>query len=409
MPALEQIDPKVIGLRLAEARRARGVTQEDAAAQLGCSRPTLIAIEKGTRQPKSEEIVLLAKLYGQKVSDIVRPGEPLADLQPHLRAVAQQMKVEDSEIAAGIAALQRFAEDYRRLERILRVSLPMNYPEVVTIGRGSPVSLAEDVADQERRRLGVGDQPVIHLRSLLEAEVGLRIAYENLPSRVAGMFAYSSDMGGVILVNRKHPPERRRATMLHEYGHLITDRFKPGIDYLSYPGRKPANERFAEAFSMAFLMPSTSVRRRFNQIVNESGDFQIADLCRLSHFYYVSVEAMTLRLEGLGLIPKGVRDHLKESRFEVRRAVQMLNLQQHPVADACLPDRYVFLAVQAFDQGELSEGDLASLLRCDRVSARETVNKYLTTTEMSDDGQVRSVQMETHYSLLGEKQPSSAE
>lgn len=406
MPALEQIDPKVIGLRLAEARKARGVTQEDAATHLGCSRPTLIAIEKGTRQPKGEEIVVLAKLYGQKVSDLVRPGEPLADLQPHLRGVAQQMKL--SEVAEGIAALQRFAEDYRRLESILNVSLPANYPEVVTIGRGSTVALAEDIADQERRRLGVGDQPVIHLRSLLEAEVGLRIAYEDLPSKVAGMFAYSSEMGGVILVNRKHPPERRRATMLHEYGHLITDRFKPGIDYLSYPGRKPANERFAEAFSMAFLMPSTSVRRRFNQIVNESGDFQIADLCRLSHFYYVSVEAMTLRLEGLGLIPKGVRDHLKESRFEVRRAVQMLNLQQHPVTDERFPDRYVFLAVQAFDQGELSEGELASLLRCDRVSARETVNKYLTTTEVSEDGEVRSVQMDTQYSLLGE-QPSSAE
>ncbi|MDA1231247.1 MAG: XRE family transcriptional regulator [Planctomycetota bacterium] len=409
MPNLEQIDPKVIGPRLTDARKARGVTQEDAATHLGCSRPTLIAIEKGTRPPKAEEVVVLARLYGQKVSDIVRPGEPLADLQPHLRAVAQQMKVDGSEVGLGIAALQQFAEDYRRLERILCVSLPTNYPEVVTIGRGNPVSLAEDVADQERRRLGVGDQPVIHLRSLLEAEIGLRIAYEDLPSPVAGMFAYSGEMGGIIVVNRKHPPERRRATMLHEYGHLITDRFKPGIDYLSFPGRKPANERFAEAFSMSFLMPSTSVRRRFNQIVNESGDFQIADLCRLSHFYYVSVEAMALRLEGLGLIPKGVRDHLKESRFEVRRAVQMLNLQQHPVTDNRFPDRYVFLAVQAFGQGALSEGELASLLKCDRVSARETVNKYLTTTEVSDDGEVRSVQMETQYSLLGKKQPSSAD
>jgi hypothetical protein len=159
---------------------------------------------------------------------------------------------------------------------------------------------------------------------------------------------------------------------------------------------------------LKILMPSTSVRRRVNQIVNESGDFQIADLCRLSHFYFVSVEAMTLRLEGLGLIPKGVRDHLKESRFEVRRAVQMLNLQQHPVTDNRFPDRYVFLAVQAYDQGELSEGELASLLRCDRVSAREVVEQFLTTTEVSDDGEVRSVQMESQYSLLGEKQPSPA-
>ena len=88
---------------------------------------------------------------------------------------------------------------------------------------------------------------------------------------------------------------------------------------------------------MAFLMPATSVRRRFNQIVNDSGDFQISDLCRLSHFYFVSVEAMTLRLEGLTLIPKGVRDHLKESGFEVRRAAEMLNLEQHPGSGGTLP------------------------------------------------------------------------
>jgi Zn-dependent peptidase ImmA (M78 family)/transcriptional regulator with XRE-family HTH domain len=407
MAVIDQTDPKLVGLRLTEARKARGVTQEEAAKQLGCSRPTLIAIEKGTRPAKSEEIVSLASFYGQKVSDIVRPGEPLSDLQPHLRAVASQMKVDESEVGEAIASLQRFAEDYRRLELILSVSLPTNYPEVVTLGRGSPVSLAEDIADQERRRLGVGDQPIVHLRSLLEAEVGLRIAYEDLPSRVAGMFAYSSEFGGVILVNRKHPPARRRATMLHEYGHLITDRFKPGIDYLSYPGRKPANERFAEAFSMAFLMPSSSVRRRFNQIVNESGDFQIADLCRLSHFFFVSVEAMTLRLEGLGLIPKGVRDHLKESRFEVRRAAEMLNLEEQPITDNQFPRRYMSLAVQAYDKGELSEGELSALLRCDRVTAREIVERFLTTTEISDDGQVRRVQLEPQFSLLGEQETAS--
>jgi Zn-dependent peptidase ImmA (M78 family) len=335
------------------------------------------------------------------VSDIVRPGEPVGDLQPHLRAVAQQINAEDEGIAAAIAALQKFAEDYHRLERLLNVPLRMNYPPEVQIGRGNVIALAEDVAAQERLRLGLGDQPVIPVRSLLEAEVGLRIVYEDLPSKIAGMFGFSSEFGGVIAVNRKHPPQRRRATLIHEYGHLITDRFKPGIDHLTFQGRKPANERFAEAFSMAFLMPATSVRRRFNQIVNESGDFQIADLCRLSHFYNASVEAMTLRLEGLGLIPKGVRDHLKESGFEVRRAEAMLNLQQHPSTDNRFPDRYVFLAVQAYDKGGISEGELCDLLRCDRVTAREIVDRLLTTTSVSDEGEVQQIQLETHRSLLG--------
>lgn len=395
---LDHLDPKILGQRFTDARKASGITQDDAAKQIGCSRPTLIAIEKGSRTAKPEEIIALAKLYSKTVSEIVRPGEPLADLQPHLRAVAQDMNAGERETAQAISALQKFAEDYNRLERLLGVKLRLNYPHEVELGsRVDVVSLAEDEAIKERQRLGLGDQPVIHLRSLLEAEVGLRIIYEDLPSRIAGMFAFSRDFGGVVAVNRKHPPERRRATLLHEYGHLITDRFKPGIDYLAYPGRKPANERFAEAFSMAFLMPATSVRRRFNQTVNDRGDFDIADLCRLAHLYFVSVEAMTIRLETLDLIPKGVRNYLKESRFEVRRANELLSLQKNPVTDDRFPDRYIFLATQAFDRGELSEGELAAILRCDRVSAREIVEKRLSTTgDVSDDGSVRRMDFESH-------------
>jgi len=401
MLQLEQLDPVVLGQRLAEARKARGITQEEAANHLGYSRPTFIAIEKGTRPPQSEDIVKLASLYGRKVNDLVRMGEPLSSLQPHLRAVARQMDADSQEVGEAIARLQQFAEDYHRLEQLLKLPLPTNYPAEVKLNPAvDPTDVAEDIAVQERQRLGLGDQPVIHLRSLLEVEVGLRIVYEDLPSQIAGMFAYSSDFGGIVAVNRKHPPERRRASMLHEYGHLITDRFKPGIDYLSYEGRKPGNERFAEAFAMAFLMPATSVRRRFNQVLTESNDFQIADLCRLSHLYFVSVEAMAIRLESLRLIPKGVRDHIKESGFKVRRAADLLRLAPQPETSERFPDRYFSLAVQAYDQELLSEGELASLLRCDRVTAREIVARQLTSLDVNDQGERQQMQLVTQGSLL---------
>ena len=85
MLQLETIDPRILGLRLAEARKARGVTQEDVSAYLNYSRPTYIAIEKGERPAKAEEIVKLAAYFGRKVSELVRPGEPVIDFQPHLR------------------------------------------------------------------------------------------------------------------------------------------------------------------------------------------------------------------------------------------------------------------------------------------------------------------------------------
>ena len=138
---------------------------------------------------------------------------------------------------------------------------------------------------------------------MLEWDVGLRIFYTgDLPSNIAGMYAYSAELGACVLINRCHPPERRRVSMLHEYGHLLlsTDRYRPGIDYLAMPGRKPANERFAEAFALCFLMPATSVRQRFHGILTSSGDFQVADLCRLKHHYFVSLEAMTLAARATG-------------------------------------------------------------------------------------------------------------
>src|SRR5258708_38667959 len=113
------------------------------------------------------------------------------------------------------------------------------------------------------------------------------------------MYGWTGDLGCCILINRKHPPQRRRASMVHEYGHLIVDRYKPGIDYLSTAGRKPANERFAETFGLSFLMPASSEPSKFHAIVTSTGDFRVADLYPLIHFYFVSVDAMPLRLEKL--------------------------------------------------------------------------------------------------------------
>lgn len=190
--------------------------------------------------------------------------------------------------------------------------------------------------------------------------------------------------------------------MLHEYGHLIVDRFKPGIDYLAMSGRKPANERFAESFALSFLMPASSVRQRFHDIVTTSGDFQVADLCRLCHFYFVSVEAMTQRLEQLGLIPKGSRQNMKESRFAPRQAAAMLELPSHPATPDVYPERYKYLAVHAFEQEKISQGQLARFLRCDPVTAREIVAQCLTSSLMDDEGNEQKVRLEFQRSLLSD-------
>jgi len=407
MPQPDTLDPRILGQRITEARKARGKTQEEVAEFLGCSRPTYIAIEKGERLAKTDEIVKLAPFLGRKVNDLVRPTEPVVDLQPHLRAVAERMKgTDEPALQAAIADLQEFAEDYRDLERMMNAPLRFNYPPEISLDtRIDAAELAEGAASQERLRLGLGDQPIISLRSTLEWDVGLRIFYsDKLPSAIAGMYAYTADLGCCILINRKHPPERRRASLLHEYGHLhlSVDRYRPGIDYLSMSGRKPANERFAESFALNFLMPASSVRLRFHDIVTMTKDFQVADLRRMSHFYFVSVEAMALRLEELGLIPKGSWLYLKEAKFAPRQAAELLGLQPLPTNDELYPERYKYLAVHAYARSEIGDSELAHYLRCDIVTAREVVSRTLTSRELESTGEEGQLRLDFDRSLLSD-------
>jgi Zn-dependent peptidase ImmA (M78 family)/DNA-binding XRE family transcriptional regulator len=411
MPQTDKLDPRILGKRIAEFRKARGKTQEEVAAFLGCSRPTYIAAEKGEREVKSDEVVKLAAFFGRNVHELVRPAEPIVDLQPHLRAAAGRMKGADQEgLSAAIDELQRLAEDYRELERIMNAPLRFNYPSEHNLTpRIDPAEFAEGEAIRERQRLGLGDQPIVNLRATLEWDVGLRIFYWDLPPRIAGMYAYTADLGCCILVNRKHPAERRRMSLLHEYGHLLVDRFKPGIDYLTMPGRKSIHERFAEAFAFCFLMPATSVRQRFHDIVSSTNDFQVADLRRLSHFYFVSTKAMALRLEQLGLIAKGSWQFLKESNDARKEALEILGLDPQPTNNQPFPVRYQFLAVSAYERGDLGESDLAYYLRCDIFAAREIVDKTLTTREVAEDsGEEHKVRLDFRKSLLSGREPDQS-
>ncbi len=151
-----EIDPRILGQRIAEARKARGKTQEEVAEFLACSRPTYIAIEKGDRGAKADEIVKLASFFGRKVNELVRPSEPVTDLQPHLRAVADKMKSGDQNhgrLNVAIDQIQSLAEDYRELERMVNAPLRPGYPaEVVLNPKIDPVEQAEVVANQERMK-----------------------------------------------------------------------------------------------------------------------------------------------------------------------------------------------------------------------------------------------------------------
>lgn len=400
----ESASPRIIGQRLTEARKTRGITQETAAEHIGVSRPTFIAIEKGERAAKPVEIVKLAVLYGKPVHYFVGAAEPVTDFQPHFRAAIEKVKpAEVDQLRDAISDFKVFVENYLDLERRMKAPLRLNYPQPVELNaRVNVTELAEDVASRERQRLGLGDQPIPNIRLMLEADVGVRIFFARLPRIFAGMYIFVDGLGGCMLINSVHPAEKQRASIAHEYAHLIVDRYTAGIDYLTISGRKPANERFAESFAMSFLMPASSIRFRFNEIVNSTGNFRVADLVKLKHFYFVSMEAMALRLEGLGLLRTGAWDLLKEKGLPVKESEKRLNLTREANPEPAYPERYKFLAVHAYERGELSEKELANYLRCDVWEARRVIQESMLSVEVDAEGRSSPMQADFETSLLAD-------
>jgi Zn-dependent peptidase ImmA (M78 family)/DNA-binding XRE family transcriptional regulator len=404
---LDSIDPLVIGQRLGEARRARRVTQQQAATALGVARTTITAMEQGIRRPRATELVTLAQLYGRQVGELVRPAREGAEPNfiVQFRSARGPSDVIDEE--GRDADTQRF-EDlcrwYVELEEDLGAPLPRHYPFPYDVSNTPPDRAAEAVAIDERNRLDLGDGPIGDLWGILETDVGLRVfVMEMLNNRIAGMFIYSDDYGGCIAVNANHPEEKRRWSATHEYAHFLTDRFKPEITVLRSYQRVPSSERFADAFARHFLMPGAGLVRRFDSM-RRAKDSPItpADILLLSHHYKVSFQAMMWRLEELKLLRSGTLDMLQSQGFVLSKVRKLVGLPAATVERSHLPHRYQMLVAQAYTQGLLSEGQLAQRMVTDRVDALLRVRELTQEDDSSSDGEMHQMQFDLNTTLTGE-------
>ena len=380
----ENTDLSDLAERLVAARKGAGVTQDTAAAHLNMSRPTFIAIEKAARRPRPEELVRLATLYKSSVNSLLRQETQPPKLQPHLRSMFNSNPENQGELEMAIAKLTGYVDDYLFLEKKLDTQPVTNFPPRIRAPGGPVERFAEHCAQEERARLNLGAHSAVYtLRKVLE-DIGVHVFLDALPSKLAGLYVFVPDFGYCILVNKLHPRERRRWTTAHEYGHFLLDRDKPGVDYLRPVQRKPENERFADAFAAAFLMPEAGVQRRFYEEVESKSDFNVGDLCRMAEYFAVSLMAMTLRLESLSLIGRGSWDSIKESGVAIKELRRQSGVQDQLDLDSAetFPDRYKLLAIQAWASEKISIGTLAKLLRSSLVEAREIAYRR---SEVADD------------------------
>ena len=95
---LENIDLRRLGQELKLAREKRNLKQEDAARIIDVARTTMVAIEKGVRRVKAEELIELARAYGRQVSDFMRPRPEIQPFRVQYRGPYKPKAVDKERI-----------------------------------------------------------------------------------------------------------------------------------------------------------------------------------------------------------------------------------------------------------------------------------------------------------------------
>jgi len=375
------ISSQQLGERLADARKRSKLTQAQVGERLSVSRTTIVAIEKGERRPSNAELLQLGDIVGASVHDLLREGLVRAQVSPRFR-----MSVTDPEVPGIQEAVERLrvlGGRYVELERmhgLHRARAPLETLQTYRIELGSPNGMdarleGEDAARTTRGMLGMGDEPALEIDERFEAEAGLRIFYlDQLPAKLAAFLLWSDEIGACVAINRAHPVERQRWSLTHELGHFLRDREAGDVLEDGNSFQQPA-EVFPEAFTKEFLLPSAGVRKRFTERCR-AGKFTPIDLHALARTFGVSFHAMAVRLEEMRLLPRGSYEKIMQSRLRPQDLGPREGRAKPSLLRLGLPERYVALAVSAYDQGMLSESEFAEILDTDVATARAVFQEY---------------------------------
>lgn len=388
--AAERLSDREVGERLKLAREEVGKTQADAASVIGAARTTVVAIEKGQRRIRIDELQKLAAAYGTSANAILRREAVQLNLAPQFRRLSES---EDDAVETSSRLLNDLVTAELELENALGIHRERRYPPERPILPGdnrAVVSQAEADAQDLRDWLGIGPGPIGDIVSVLDLQLGIRVYLCPLNSKVSGLFAYDARAGACMLLNALHPRSRIMTTAAHELGHFFSSRTEPEVltESSLFVSRE---ERYANSFSRGFLMPSRAVRQRFQDITAGHSHLTRRHIILLANAFGVAREAMVRRLEELGLARRGTWDWFQanggitdEQAGQVLGALPSRHLPTSETGFQ-LPPRLALLAGEAWKRGIYSEGQLVRLLHLDRYSVRALLDSAAAEEGEEDD------------------------
>ena len=367
------------------------MTQDSVAKVIGVSRPTVVQIEQGNRAVSSIELQKLAFLFGRDLRDFFReefsPDDAIVAL---FRAEVDAP--DHDEVVSRLRDCMALGHELTNLEQLLGIARDLagvaQYPLPTPQKKWDAIQQGERVADEERRRLGLGTAPAPDMVELLETQ-GVRTAVVDLPLDVSGLTLSDGQVGLFIVANATHHAWRRRFSFAHEYAHVLVDRDRSGL--ISRSSRKnDLPEIRANSFAAAFLMPREGVRqfvaglgkgrpsRAYADVFDEadaiavegrtephSQDLQLYDLVQIAHHFGVSRVSALYRLQNLRLINEDEFARMKQSddAGQGRGVADLLGLPDpdHQAVRNEFRHRFVGLGLEAYRRHQITRGKLVEL------------------------------------------------
>jgi Zn-dependent peptidase ImmA (M78 family) len=319
------MDRRTIGARLKQVREETGLSQGGFARRLGLSGEYISLLEAGKRTPSFATLNRIAVFLHKDLSFFFGESE---------NAFLLLLRGEglDDRSRAELQRFRRYCEEYLRIEAVTGRRLPLA-PQY------GPIP-ADRLADEERRRLGLGDEPIRDIFTLMEMN-GCRVLRQPLPAecKVSGAFIYlEARQAAFALINAAQTAGRQAFSAAHEYCHYLRDRAdgpvieNPDVFIDELVSLYPPREQYAQRFAARFLMPPAKVREIVERDpVGRRPSHE--DVLYLKRYFGVSAVAMLRTLRELGYLNRAAFEELYRADHE-RREKELFGASTEEAAGA---------------------------------------------------------------------------
>lgn len=282
------------------ARDYRMFTQKQLSSKTKIPQSVLSKYETGLLNPTSEHLSLIAEALEFPYEFFVQDGQIFSIITPFHRKKSTLPKKELHR-AESVGNLMRMHID--RLISRMDLEIECDIPRFEVdhfYGSNGAVGIAQAV----REYFNIPRGPISSMVTFLE-DHGALIAYvSDLPQKLDGFTLLLDDHLPFIICNSSYQGEKIRMTLAHELGHIVMHRI--------FHDRC---EEEAWDFAAEFLMPREDIIHEFPRRLT-----RIADLIPLKQRWKVSVSALVMRAQKLGLITERTSRYLYMQLSQYGRA-----------------------------------------------------------------------------------------